>query len=86
MRPVTHLITAVTSACLIAMAVVALPGAQSSASRTEWRYFGGDRAHTRYSALDQINRDNVASLRIAWRRPASSENLKAAFPDLRVNP
>ena len=25
----------------------------------EWRYFGGDKGFTRYSALDQINRDNV---------------------------
>jgi glucose dehydrogenase len=27
-------------------------------SSTEWRYFGGDKGFTRYSALDQINRDN----------------------------
>ena len=67
MRPVTHLITAVTSACLIAIAVVALPGAQSSASKGEWRYFGGDRAHTRYSALDRNQREQrgVPAYRVA---------------------
>src|SRR5215813_10552939 len=37
----------------------------------EWRYFGGDHAFTRYSPLDQINRNNVRNLKIAWRRPAT---------------
>jgi glucose dehydrogenase len=51
----------------------------------EWRYFGGNKAFTRYSPLDQINRDNVKNLRIVWRRPAVSDQLTQAFPDLRVN-
>ena len=33
----------------------------------EWRYYGGDAASTKYSPLDQINRDNVKNLKIAWR-------------------
>ena len=54
-----------------------------SASRpSEWRYFGGNKAFTRYSPLDQINRDNVKNLRIVWRRPAVSDQLTQAFPDL----
>ena len=32
----------------------------------EWRYWGGDAWSTRYSALDQINASNFASLQIAW--------------------
>ena len=51
----------------------------------EWRYFGGDKAFTRYSPLDQITRENVKNLRIVWRRPAVSDQLTQAFPDLRVN-
>jgi quinoprotein glucose dehydrogenase len=86
MPRVTHWIAAATSACAIAAAASVLSGAQESAARREWRYFGGDRAHTRYSPLDQINKNNVASLRIAWRRPAYSDSVRAAFPDLRVNP
>ena len=62
----------------------ALVRAQRSGT-TEWRYFGGDKAFTRYSAADQITRDNVKNLRIAWRRPAVSDQLTQAFPDLRVN-
>ena len=33
----------------------------------EWRYLGGDPASTRCSPLDQINKDNVQNLQIAWR-------------------
>ena len=52
---------------------------------TDWRYYGGDKGFTRYSALDQINRDNVQRLRIAWRRPALNDKMIAAFPDTRPN-
>jgi quinoprotein glucose dehydrogenase len=33
---------------------------------TEWPYFGGDQAGTKYSPLTQINRDNVRNLKVAW--------------------
>ncbi len=36
-------------------------------SLTEWLHNRGDLASSSYSPLDQINRDNVAKLRIAWR-------------------
>ena len=32
----------------------------------DWRVTGGNPENTRYSALDQINRSNVAQLRVAW--------------------
>src|SRR5262245_58935675 len=56
----------------VLMAIAAVVGIRShnGASSREWRYFGADHAFTRYSALDQINRDNVKNLRIVWRRPA----------------
>src|SRR3989442_8013124 len=40
---------------------------QSGTTGGEWRYHGGDPGSTKYSPLDQINRDNVKSLRFAWR-------------------
>src|SRR5689334_4727632 len=40
--------------------------AQYGAKNGEWRYYAGDAGSTRYSPLDQINRDNVKDLRIAW--------------------
>jgi quinoprotein glucose dehydrogenase len=46
-----------------ALTVAATPG--------EWRYLNGDPSSTRYSALDQINKDNFKNLKIAWRwKPA----------------
>ena len=32
----------------------------------EWRYYGNDAGGTRYSPLDQITRDNVDRLEVAW--------------------
>lgn len=34
---------------------------------TQWPHYGGNLAAHRYSPLEQINADNVADLRIAWR-------------------
>ena len=45
--------------------IVAASCAACSASR-DWPVTGGDPGNTRYSSLDQINRDNVARLRLAW--------------------
>src|SRR5215813_12760679 len=38
----------------------------------EWRTYGGDLASTRYSPLDQINKDNFNKLEVAWRFKADS--------------
>jgi len=72
-------------AVLTLCAAAAAPVASQSPQRTEWRYYGGNKGFTRYSALDQINRDNVKNLRIAWRRPAVNDKMIAAFPDTRPN-
>ena len=41
--------------------------AQRGADAGEWRHYGGDLGSTKYSPLDQINRDNVTDLQVAWR-------------------
>lgn len=41
--------------------------AQYGAGNGEWHTWGGDHGFTRYSALDQINADNVSEIQIAWR-------------------
>src|SRR5438093_5096241 len=82
-RRLHRLVTA--SFCLsLALATAVVIRSQERASTSEWRYFGGNKAFTRYSPLDQITRDNVKTLRIVWRRPAVSDQLTQAFPDLRV--
>jgi quinoprotein glucose dehydrogenase len=42
-------------------------GAQSGAGNGEWRSYGGDLGHTRYSPLAQIDASNFRTLEIAWR-------------------
>ncbi len=51
----------------ILLAASAVAPAQQGARDGEWRYYGGDSGSTKYSALDQIDRDNVGDLQIAWR-------------------
>jgi quinoprotein glucose dehydrogenase len=41
--------------------------AQSGAKDGEWRTYGGDLGHTRYSPLDQIDASNFNRLVVAWR-------------------
>jgi quinoprotein glucose dehydrogenase len=45
----------------------ALLSGQAGMTNGEWPHWGADLGSTKYSALDQINRDNVKNLRIAWR-------------------
>ena len=47
---------------LCAATVVAQQGTQNG----EWRSWGGDAGNTRYAPLDQIDRDNVEDLEVAW--------------------
>ena len=47
------------------LAIVTLLG-QQGAKSGEWRAYGADEGSTRYSPLDQINRDNIKDLRVAW--------------------
>lgn len=61
-----------------------LAAAQSGTTEGEWHAYGGDRGSTKYAPLDQINRDNVSRLRVAWRRPAVDAQVLARDPELEV--
>lgn len=53
----------------ILLAFVLIAGsalAQRSATKGEWRFYGGDNGSNKYSPLDQINRENVSKLKVAW--------------------
>ena len=45
---------------------------QTGVKNGEWPHWGADLGNTKYSALDQINRDNVKNLRVAWRWKADN--------------
>ncbi len=53
--------------CLVIVGVMAIPaGARNGVRNGEWRFYGGDQGSGKYSPLDQINRDNVQKLKVAW--------------------
>jgi quinoprotein glucose dehydrogenase len=51
--------------------------AQQGAVNGEWRYYGGDAGHSKYSPLDQINRDNVQRLEVAWTWTSVDQRIRA---------
>src|SRR5688500_10533640 len=59
--------------------------AQGQPRQGEWRHYSGDNGSKKYAPLDQIDRTNVAKLRIAWRRPQVAAELVAANPKLRLS-
>ena len=63
--------------------------AQQGATGGEWRSYGGDIGSTKYSPLDQINRDNLGDLRIAWQWESVDgrfdlDRLREDYPNLQV--
>ena len=38
----------------------------ASASESDWPQYAGDEGGSRYSHLDQINRENIKNLEVAW--------------------
>ncbi|MEQ9401352.1 MAG: pyrroloquinoline quinone-dependent dehydrogenase [Longimicrobiales bacterium] len=65
-RSFAFLLSAVLAACA---ADADAPGAGASgwtAAADEWAFYGGDAGGSRYSALDAVDRGNVASLEVAW--------------------
>jgi quinoprotein glucose dehydrogenase len=69
---------------VLLLAPVVRPLAQRGTASSDWMHHGGDAGGTKYAPLDQITPDNVASLRVAWRRPAVGPELTAAHPKLVV--
>jgi quinoprotein glucose dehydrogenase len=68
----------------LASAVVAVHGADPKKTG-EWPFYSADNRATKYSPLDQINKETVARLRVAWRRPQADPDLLAANPGIRLS-
>jgi len=76
--------TAITIAALASVAKMADAPPPAGTANGEWRFYSGDNGSKKYSPLDQINKDNVGRLKIAWRRPALSAEFAAANPQIRA--
>ncbi|MCZ6829353.1 MAG: PQQ-binding-like beta-propeller repeat protein [Gammaproteobacteria bacterium] len=61
--------------------------ARGFASQFEtWKTYGGDPGNTHYSALSQINRNNVARLQVAWTYRSARGAELFSTSELQVNP
>ena len=77
-KPMTTYVRSVSIAALFVAASVLLSG-QTGVTNGEWPHWGGDLASTKYSPLDQINRDNVKNLRVAWRWKSENHGPRPQF-------
>jgi len=50
--------------------------------RGDWAHFGGDLGDTKYSPLDQINRETIDRLKVVWRAPAMDPAVLTEQPTL----
>ena len=69
-------------AALLSGACLHAAHAQSGAG---WSSYSADSHASRYSALDQIDKSNVAKLRVVWRHPQADPKILAANPDLTLS-
>lgn len=72
--------TAVSVVVILAGALIA---AQQNARRGEWTSYSSDPGSTKYAPLDQINKDNVSRLRVAWRRPSVDPAISSRATEFR---
>jgi quinoprotein glucose dehydrogenase len=61
-----------------------LIGAQGRPAAGDWAAYGANNAGTKYSPLDQINKETVKNLRIAWRQSAIPVPVRQGRTDIRV--
>jgi quinoprotein glucose dehydrogenase len=63
-------------AAVVVLLAVTLIG-QAQVGQREWPAYAADKASTRYSPLEQINKDNVKNLRIVWRQSATPLEMRS---------
>ncbi|MXW37468.1 MAG: pyrroloquinoline quinone-dependent dehydrogenase [Acidobacteria bacterium] len=67
----------------VALAALVLPLSGAYAQRADWETHGGDPGGMKYSWLDEINRDNVDRLEVAWSWETGEEPLSMASSPIR---
>ncbi|WP_416908540.1 MAG: PQQ-binding-like beta-propeller repeat protein [Polymorphobacter sp.] len=66
----------------IALAFALCASTAHAQAAPDWAHFGGDIGDTKYSALDQINPETIARLKVVWRAPALDPAVRAENPGL----
>ena len=67
---------------VVTAVLLATLSAQRGPAAGDWRHYGGTPGSTKYSPLEQIRRDNVSNLEIAWRWASPDNAIAAAHADL----
>jgi glucose dehydrogenase len=68
----------------LVVAVGAIVGRAADPKDLEWRAYSGDTASTKYSPLDQINKDTIKNVRIAWRQSGMPMEMRELFPNVQA--
>jgi quinoprotein glucose dehydrogenase len=68
----------------VALGAAAMTGRAADRKDVEWRAYSGDKASSKYSSLDQINKDTIKNLRIAWRQSGMPMELRSQFPNVQA--
>ena len=70
-------------AFVVALAVAGLQLASAQGRSVEWTHYSGNAASHKYSPLDQINKDNIGKLTVAWRWTSPDNAVIDANPTAR---
>jgi glucose dehydrogenase len=71
--------------CLVFWVLAACAAPLHAQDAAQWGYYSANKQTTRYSPLAQIDKSNVAQLRVVWRHPQVDPAVTAANPDLSVS-
>ena len=69
----------------LAVAVATFGARAQGRKNVEWRAYSGDKASTKYSTLDQINKDTIKNLRVVWRQSGMPAELRQIFPNVQAS-
>jgi len=67
-------------ACACALVFVSLQMAGAQGRSVEWTHYSGNAASHKYSPLDQINKDTIGKLQVAWRWSSPDNAVVEANP------
>src|SRR5687767_15832311 len=70
----------------VLVALVGFEPARAQNTVGEWTHYSGNAASHKYSPLDQINKDTIGKLQIAWRWASPDNAVIAANPTSRPGP
>ncbi len=68
---------------LLGTSLLAQSGTVRTSASGEWTHYGGNAASHKYSPLDQINKDTIGKLTIAWRWASPDNAVVEANPTAR---